>query len=34
MVAKHTENLDCIGQLEIGQAGYLLTHPCTTYYVS
>ena len=22
----HCESLDCIGQLEIGQAGYLLTH--------
>ena len=23
----HCENLDCVGQLEIGQAGYLLNHP-------
>ena len=21
------ENLDCVGQLEIGQVGYLLNHP-------
>ena len=24
----HCENLDCVSQLEIGQAGYLLNHPC------
>ena len=23
----HCENLDCVGQLEIGQASYLLNHP-------
>ena len=23
----HCENLDCVGQSEIGQAGYLLNHP-------
>ena len=23
----HPGNLDCVGQLEIGQAGYLLNHP-------
>ena len=23
----HCENLDCVGQLEIAQAGYLLKHP-------
>ena len=22
----HCENFDCVGQLEIGQAGYLLNH--------
>ena len=27
MVTKHTENLECVSQLEIGQAGYLLNHP-------
>ena len=27
MVIKHTgENLDCVGQLEIGQAGYYVNH--------
>ena len=25
----HYENLDCVGQLEIVQAGYLLNHPYT-----
>ena len=25
----YCENLDCVGQLQIGQAGYLLNHPCT-----
>ena len=28
----HCENHDCVGQLEIDQTGYLLTHPRT--YVS
>ena len=23
----HRENLDCVSELEIGQAGYLLNHP-------
>ena len=23
----HCENRDCVGQLEIGQAGHLLNHP-------
>ena len=23
----HCENLDCVGQLEIDKAGYLLNHP-------
>ena len=22
------ESVDCVSQLEIGQAGYLLNHPC------
>ena len=30
----HSENLDCVGQIEIGQTGYLLNHPCmyTMYF--
>ena len=27
----HCENLDCVGQLEICQVGYLLTHPHIVY---
>ena len=25
------ENLDCVSQLEIGQAGYLLNHPHSVF---
>ena len=25
----HCKNIDCVGQLELGQAGYLLNHPRT-----
>ena len=28
----HCENLDCVGQLKVGQAGYLLKHPCSSSY--
>ena len=27
----HCENPDCVSQLEIGQAGYLLNHPRITW---
>ena len=25
----HCDNFDCVGQVEVGQAGYLVNHPRT-----